>query len=36
MFNILYSYFIHNYKFVNITDGGKDGDNQVTWTGTNE
>ena len=35
MINILYSHFIYDYKFINITDGGKDNDNQVAWTGKN-
>ena len=35
MLNILYSHFIYNYKFINITEWGKDNDNQVAWTATN-
>ena len=35
MLKILYSHFIYNYKFINITEWGKDNDNQVAWTATN-
>ena len=35
MLSILYSHFIYNYTFINITDGGKDDNSQVAWVGTN-